>query len=70
MNRLEVKMMERNSIRKSEVLSFLEWKIINNVATNEEEQLYIDFKWNGEIEKNDTYKQIIKQYKELHNEKF
>jgi hypothetical protein len=56
--------------RMSEVKSFLELKVIDNVSTEEELELYENYCWNGKLEKNDTYKQLVREMNNLYNEKF
>lgn len=51
----------------SEVISFLEEKLINNEATYEEEQLYIKYKWTGKINKaSHTYKMLVQEMNEIY----
>jgi hypothetical protein len=40
--------------RTSEIISYLEEKLADNMATEDEEQLYSDYKWSGKVNKN-TY---------------
>jgi hypothetical protein len=47
-----------------EVVSFLEMKMMDNTATYEQEQLYVEYKWNGKFKKNYTYKLTLKEMKE------
>jgi hypothetical protein len=47
-----------------EVVSFLEMKMMDNTATYEQEQLYVEYKWNGKLKKNYTYKLTLKEMKE------
>ncbi|PLR99631.1 hypothetical protein [Bacillus sp. T33-2] len=56
--------MEKNKFRKSEVIAFLEGQILSGAATDEQEELYIDYKWNGVLKRNNyTYKKLIKEMK-------
>ncbi|AZV43707.1 hypothetical protein BAOM_3098 [Peribacillus asahii] len=60
--------MERNKFIPSEVIAYLEWKIGNNLETDEEMRVYEDYKWNGKFSRN-TYKQLLKEmYKEYRGE--
>jgi hypothetical protein len=47
-----------------EVVSFLEMKMMENTTTYEQEQLYVEYKWNGKLKKNYTYKLTLKEMKE------
>jgi hypothetical protein len=47
-----------------EVVSFLEMKMMDNTATYEQEQLYVEYKWNSKLKKNYTYKLTLKEMKE------
>ena len=51
-------------VKLSEVISFLEMKMLENTATYEEEQLYVDYKWNGKLNRNYTYKKLLKEMRE------
>jgi hypothetical protein len=62
--------MEKITFRKEEVIAFLEDMIISEMATYEEEVLYQNYKWNGKLEKNYTYKMVLHRMRELYNEKF
>jgi hypothetical protein len=70
MNRQEVKTMKKNLLPKSEVLAFVEDLISMQMASEEVLTWYEEYQWTNKFKKNDTYKQLIKYYKELHNEKF
>jgi hypothetical protein len=39
-------------------------KMMDNTATYEQEQLYVEYKWNGKLKKNYTYKLTLKEMKE------
>jgi hypothetical protein len=62
--------MEKVKFQKEEVISFLETKIELNEANQEELELYEDYQWSGKLEKNDTYKMLIKEMRKLFNNKF
>lgn len=62
--------MERNTFRLSEVISFLEMKLLENTATYDEEQLYVDYNWDGRLKKGYTYKKLINEMKEIHENGF
>jgi hypothetical protein len=50
--------------RKSEVISYLEEKIHDGLANEDEEQLYEEYQWNNKLNKNNyTYKQLIDEMK-------
>jgi hypothetical protein len=53
--------MERNKFRKEEVVSYLEEILKDGTATEEQEDLYIQFQWTGNLVKNYTYKRTISQ---------
>jgi hypothetical protein len=40
------------------------------MASEEVLTWYEEYKWTNKFKKNETYKQLIKYYKELNNEKF
>jgi quinol monooxygenase YgiN len=47
-----------------EVMSFLEYKILKNEASEDEVLFYEEYIWTGEIDKNsNTYHRLIKQMK-------
>lgn len=63
--------MEKVKFRTSEVLSYLEEKINDNVATVDELELYEDYQWNGKLSKNNyTYKSLLSEMRKLHEVKF
>jgi hypothetical protein len=63
--------MNRNIFRKSEVIAFVEELIQSNAATYEQEEMYLTFKWDGILNKNNqTYKRTIRQMYRLYSEKF
>lgn len=52
--------MTKVQFRKSEVISFLEDKIHDGLANEDEEQLYEDFRWTNKLDKNNyTYKCLV-----------
>lgn len=53
----------------NEVIAFLEEMIVSEMATENEEILYQDYKWFGKLNKNNTYKRVLKKMKKLGNEK-
>lgn len=56
--------MNKVKFKKEEVLSFLEELILDNLATEEELELYQDFKWSGKLNKNNyTYKLVVRKLK-------
>lgn len=52
----------------SEVVSFLEEKIIDGVANEDEMEMYEDYKWYGRFNK-DTYawKRLLQEMRRIHN---
>lgn len=59
----EVNWMTKLNFSTEEVASFLEMKLLDNTATYEQEQLYVEYKWNGKLERNYTLKKTIKEMK-------
>lgn len=50
--------------RKSEVISFLEEKIHDGLANEDEEQLYEQYQWENKLDKNNyTYQQLVNEMK-------
>jgi uncharacterized protein YigA (DUF484 family) len=62
--------MNKIKFRSSEVVAYLEDKILMNMATEDENTLYENLHWNGKLAKNDTYKALVREMKKLWNEKF
>jgi hypothetical protein len=62
--------MEKIHFCEEEVIGYLENKILDQAADQDELELYQDFKWNGKFEKNYTYKKVIHSMRELYNERF
>lgn len=58
--------MERNIFLKSEVIAYLEDKLLMDTATQEESELYADYKWTGKLKKGYTYKKVIAQMTKIH----
>jgi hypothetical protein len=56
--------MERKNFTLEEVVSFLEFKLEANTATYDQEQLYVDYKWNGKLKRNYTLKKLLKEMKQ------
>jgi hypothetical protein len=58
--------MDKLKFSECEVLSYLEEKILDNIATEDEIKLYQDYLLFGELKKfNCTYKQLVLQMREL-----
>ena len=55
--------MERKKYTVEEVVSFLEFKLESNTATYDQEQLYVDYKWDGKLKRNYTLKKTLKEMK-------
>jgi hypothetical protein len=62
--------MEKIKFNTSEVYNFLEEKVILNLVTEEELVLYEEYIWNSKIDKNYTYKCLIREMRELYNERY
>jgi hypothetical protein len=62
--------MEKLHFTKSEVTSFLEEMIEIGMATEDEQLLYENYIWDGELVKNNTYKKVLKKMKKFLNEEF
>lgn len=58
--------LRRLSFSKYEVISFVEYLILNNEATYEEELFYTNYIWSNKLNKF-TYKQIVKEMKLQYN---
>jgi competence protein ComGF len=57
--------MEKLHFRKSEVIAYLEEKILSNMATEDELEMYQDYKWDRKLNKNNyTYKKLIAEMRE------
>lgn len=62
--------MEKNKFRKSEVIAYLEDLILMNMATEDESTLYENMHWTGKLEKNNTYKAVVKKMHQEWDRKF
>jgi hypothetical protein len=62
--------MEKLHFTKSEVTSFLEEMQEIGMATEDEQLLYENYIWDGELVKNNTYKRVLKKMKKFLNEEF
>jgi hypothetical protein len=62
--------MEKLHFTKSEVTSFLEEMIEIGMATEDEQLLYENYIWDGELVRNNTYKKVLKKMKKFLNEEF
>lgn len=52
---------------KMEVLAYLEDKILMNMATEDELELYESFVWDGKLKRNNyTYKRLIAEMKKVY----
>jgi hypothetical protein len=56
-----------NKWRKSEVIAYLETKMMDGASTPAEDRLYEDYKENGVIRRNYTYKKLVKEINEIWN---
>jgi hypothetical protein len=69
---MEVKMMlEQVRFRLSEVISYLEVRVINDEANKQEKEMYESFVWNGFLDKEkyfNTYNKVLKRMKEEYEE--
>jgi hypothetical protein len=52
--------MQQKKWKQSEVISFVEYKIINETATTEEIEMYEDYRWNEKLDKI-KYTYVIKK---------
>lgn len=57
--------MEKLHFKKEEVIAYLEDLLLMNTATYEQEQLYVDYKWDGKLKKNYAYKLTLKEMKNI-----
>jgi hypothetical protein len=63
--------MEKLKFRTSEVIAYLEEKLLSNMATEDETVLYEDFQWSNKLDKtNYTYKMLVRELRKLHEVKF
>jgi hypothetical protein len=62
--------MEKLHFTKSEVTSFLEEMIEIGMATEDEQLLYENYIWDGELVRNNIYKKVLKKMKKFLNEEF
>lgn len=53
--------MKKATLRKIDVIAYLEHKILHNEETVEELELYQDYTWNGTLEENDTYESLLNE---------
>lgn len=59
--------MGKVQFRRSEVISFLEEKIHDGLANEDEEQLYEQYQWENKLDKNNyTYRLLINEMKKLY----
>jgi hypothetical protein len=58
--------MKKNTFRKSEVIAYIEELILDQAATDEQEELYVDYKWSGKLKKNYTYKKTLVEMKRIY----
>jgi hypothetical protein len=54
-------MLEQVGWRRSDVLSYLETKILENIASDKEVELYEEYRWTGKLKINNTYKNLVKE---------
>lgn len=62
--------MQKVRFLKSEVASFLEEKVLDNIATQEELELYEGLRWNGKLEMNYIYKKLVRQMRKIYHNGF
>jgi hypothetical protein len=62
--------MEKLHFTKNEVVSFLEEMIEIGMATEDEQLLYENYIWDGELVRNNIYKKVLKKMKKFLNEEF
>lgn len=61
--------MDKLHFSKEDVIGFLETKLLDNTASQEEQELYEQYVWNGKLENNYTRKILISQMKRIYNGK-
>jgi hypothetical protein len=59
-----------NKWRESEVIAHLETKMMDGTSTPAEDRLYEDYKWDGKIVRNYTYRMIVKEMNEIWEGKY
>lgn len=59
--------MEKLHFGLEEVVSFLEMKMIDNTATQDEQELYEFYVWNGRLKNNYTRKKLVAQMKRIYD---
>jgi hypothetical protein len=57
--------MTKLRFNKSEVISYLEDKILMNEANQDETELYENYIWNSKLTKGYTYKKLIVEMKDI-----
>lgn len=60
--------MKSNMFNQYEIQAFLEDKLINNTASDQEEVYYIELKMNNYLTYDEVYQSIVRQMKRLYNE--
>lgn len=61
--------MEKNKFRKEEVISYVEDLIKCGAANDEQEELYLTYKWTSKLDKS-LLKATLKEMRKAWNEKF
>lgn len=62
--------MQKVRFLKSEVISYIEELINDGAASEEQEELYVNYKWTGKLEMNYTYKVTLKEMKRIYESGF
>jgi hypothetical protein len=62
--------MQKLRFLKSEVIAYLEELLLDQAATDEQEELYVEYKWTGKLKKNYTYKVTLKEMKKIYEGNF
>jgi hypothetical protein len=62
--------MEKIRFSKSEVIAYLEEKILMNEATEDESALYEHYIWNRKLTKGYTYKKLIREMRDIQENGF
>lgn len=62
-------MLKNKRWKQSEVISFVEYKIINETANTDEVEMYEDYRWNGKLDKS-KYTYVIKRLINEMNKEF
>lgn len=62
--------MQKVRFLKSEVIAYLEELLLDQAATDEQEELYVEYTYTGKLVKNYVYKKTVLQMKSIYEGKF